>query len=303
MPGEIVDLAVDTDLNWVYVLGRGVQYKKGLTDKGMWLDKVSSKDAFYTYYAPSWISLVKYDRTDLTEAAPRHGFGYYDLPQDLVATDIALDKEYLYVTATGYQLDRINTPYEDKNVLLVYDRELRDEVDIPEEGKTRDILYSLPLPIEHTPTKAIIKDKLVFIAAGSDGVVVVNIADPVKPSVVTRLTQGTVAGKAKALFVWDIELVGKQLHVVAGLTASPSTKYRFVFDITKPSLPQLGASNFVNISAPLVNEKAFTTGGNLQLVDSTYPQYLRADGSYNGFGFSIMAPLHPQIVWLAQAYF
>src|SRR5690606_14097713 len=77
-PGNIVDLAVDSDLHMIYVLGRG-ELGGGVPRP----DQVTSLEELQHLYAPGWISLVKYDPAQIGQAAPRHGLGYYNLPQDL----------------------------------------------------------------------------------------------------------------------------------------------------------------------------------------------------------------------------
>jgi hypothetical protein len=89
-PGNIVDLAVDSDLRMVYVLGRG-ELGEGVPAP----DKLSTLEEFQHLYAPGWISLVKYDPARIDQAAPRHGLGYYNLPQDLQPSAMALAEKQL----------------------------------------------------------------------------------------------------------------------------------------------------------------------------------------------------------------
>ncbi len=66
-----------------------------------------------------------------------------------------LGENQLYVAATGYHFDRINTENEDRNLLLVYDREDRQPGDIDPDGRetlelayfsSEDVLNKLAIP-------------------------------------------------------------------------------------------------------------------------------------------------------------
>ena len=168
-PGQIAALEKDEDLNLIYVLGRGVGQGE---NTGTPKNNVYDIKYVEHFYAPGWISLVNYNPNDLSNAAPKHGLGYYNLPQDLQPTDMVLSGKHLYVTAHGYSFPHIDTPYDGRSLLLVYDRESRDPDDLSEqpESKDRDILFALPLPISEAPVKVVARDDLLFIAAKSDGV-------------------------------------------------------------------------------------------------------------------------------------
>lgn len=111
-PGEIVDLASDTSLNYIYVLGKGV-----LADNKL-IDKATTHEYFYHYFAPGWISLLHYNRNDLQNTSPLHGLAYYNLPQDVVPQTLILSDSHVYISAKGYHFPYIDTQYEDQNVIL-----------------------------------------------------------------------------------------------------------------------------------------------------------------------------------------
>jgi hypothetical protein len=138
-PGQVVDLAADAELGLIYVLGRGLPNPADLPPEP---GDLFERDSLRRFYAPGWISLVAYRPDALADAAPRHGLGYYNLPQDLVPTAMALGDEHLYVSARGYRFPHIRTEHDDQAVLLVYDREDRDPFDPVDQppGKDRDYL-------------------------------------------------------------------------------------------------------------------------------------------------------------------
>ena len=281
-PGRIVDLDVDNELNFLYVMGRG-QLGQNVPPPG----SVYSTDIVQHYYAPGWISLVKYDPANLEDAAPRHGLGYFNLPQDLVPTDMVLGTNHLYVLAKGYTFPHIDTPYDGQSTLLVYDREIRDPDDYTEQppGKDRDVIFSLPLPINEIPLKVVNKDGLLFIAAGTEGVAIVSVAQPTRPTVIRRIESANLSGQTISLNVRDLEIIGDTLHVVH--TGSQKTgNTRFTFDITRPTLPQIGTSGYAGLTG-VMDAETFATGNGLNLVDANRPEYLRLLGSYQGNGFTV----------------
>ena len=99
----------------IYVLGRG---------EGT-LTSAKSLESFHNFSAPGWISLVHYDREAVQDAAPMHGLGYYNLPQDLKPKTMVLASNHLYVSVEGAHFPYIDTPYEvdldGKITLLGYD--------------------------------------------------------------------------------------------------------------------------------------------------------------------------------------
>src|SRR5690606_34490074 len=113
-PGKIVGLASDAALNLVYVLGAGTPVSDGPRPSD-----ILHEDQLRHFVTPGWISLVHYNRDAIGDAAPMHGLGYYDLPQDLMPTALALAEQQLYVTAKGYDFPRLDTTYEGQVWLLV----------------------------------------------------------------------------------------------------------------------------------------------------------------------------------------
>ena len=280
-PGEIVAFAADRDLRLIYVLGRGILGKRVPLPSS-----VRELAEFQHLYAPGWISLVHYAADDIENAAPMHGLGYFNLPQDLIATNLFLADDYLYVTATGYDFPFVNTPFEGQSAVLVYDREDRlpgsGGTEQPD-GKDRDVLYSLPLPVDEAPREVLVREGLMFVNAGKDGVVVASLADPRRPSVIRVMRDVTLAGRTTALDTERIELIGDTLHVVT------KRNERVVFDITKPSMPQLGDSRLAGLSTVLRDQErvATTTSGDLSVYDASRPNHLRFEGQYFANGFSI----------------
>ncbi|MGD8642193.1 MAG: IPT/TIG domain-containing protein, partial [Gammaproteobacteria bacterium] len=276
-PGSIADLASDADLRYVYVLGRG--------ELAVGPESASSLDYFRTYFAPGWISLVHYQRDDLGNAAPLHGLGYFNLPQDLSPSTLHLGDKHLYVAAQGYDFPLIDTTYEGQNLVLVYEREMRlpDSPDLPD-GKDRDVLYSLPLNFTQVPTTLVGKDKLLFAGSQADGVAVISAADPLKLSVIRVIKRGIVNGVAQDLQPVDLQIVGKQLHV-----QSKNGRY-FVFDMTKPSIPQLGVTQLEGVTSLLPDNKTLAVSSksiDLAMMDVSRANYARQIGAYDGRGFSI----------------
>ncbi|MGI9273747.1 MAG: Ig-like domain-containing protein, partial [Endozoicomonas sp.] len=280
-PGQIAALEKDESLNILYVLGRGLRDQSGLEP-----GQVFESSEIQHFYPPGWISLVKYKTDALPDAAPKHGLGYYNLPQDLVPTDMVLSGQHLYVTASGYKFPHIDTPHDGRQVLLVYDREIRDPDDLTEQppGKDRDILYTLPLPVEHPPERVIAKDDLLFIGAKSSGVVVINVADPLRPTVVKKLESAQLQGRGHVLNVRDIALVGDTLHVIS---RSSSGYSRFVFDIRRTSLPQLNVIGSHTNTAVLTGDTHFSSGHSVALFDAENPEFIRAEGRYQANGFKV----------------
>ena len=114
-----------------------------------------------------------------------HGLGYFNLPQDLIPSTMALGEEHLYVSADSYYYPFINTEHEDQTQILVYDRENRlpgqGGAEQPE-GQDRDIIFKLPLDFVLAPQVMRIKDDLLFVASELDGLAVISLADPERPS-------------------------------------------------------------------------------------------------------------------------
>jgi hypothetical protein len=221
-PGRIVDLASDANLRLVCVLGEGVLAKQP--------GSVRTQEEFETYFAPGWITLVKYDREAVDDAAPMHGLGYLNLPQDLSPSAMHLSSTEVYVTASGYHFPFIDTEFEDQQVLLVFDRELRTIEDIiSDDGNvTRSVKYSVPLNISDEPQALAEAGHLLFIGVGQSSVAVVSIADPTRPTTLRLLKTGLVGGVSQPLVAEQLHVRGDVLHVVGenGL---------FMFDVSKPT--------------------------------------------------------------------
>ena len=170
---------------------------------------------------------MHYVRDEIGNAAPMHGLGYYNLPQALVPHTMELAKEHLYVSASGGHASFLTVPYEDRNWILVYDREDRmpgiGDVEQPE-SKDRDIIYALPLNFDQAPVALAVKDNLLFAASPTDGVAVISLADPGKPSVIRMFSKGRIDGLEYLMSPKSLEIIGDQLHV--------SGMHRFIFDIS-----------------------------------------------------------------------
>ncbi len=94
--GGIVDIASDSELSLVYVLGKGINDYRAKRES-----QVFEPEYVSTYYAPGWLSVVHYDRERLNSAAPMHGLGYYDLPQTVIPKALTLADEHIYIAAKG----------------------------------------------------------------------------------------------------------------------------------------------------------------------------------------------------------
>ena len=127
-----------------------------------------------------------------------HGLGYYNLPQALVPGTMVLSDSHLYVSAHGKHFSYIDVEYEDRNWILVYDREDRmpgtESAEQPE-SKDRDILYALPLNFSQAPTSLAVRDHLLFAAHPNDGVAVISIADPTKPALIRIIKEARFGGQ------------------------------------------------------------------------------------------------------------
>ena len=280
-PGRIVDLASDPQLGLIYVLGRGTRDPDVTSPQS-----VNSVAQFHADYAPGWISLVHYQRDALGNAAPMYGFGYYNLPQELVPTAMQLTDKQLYVAAQGYHFSFIDTPYEDQRVILVYDREDHLPGTGDPAGKNRDILYSLPLNFKSIPASMAHTGDLLFAASAADGVAVISVADPKKPSVIRVLTQGNADGETINLTQYNslrVQAIDGYLHVI-----TPGG--RFVFDVSRPSMPQVGYFPSGNVSAAMVDRPQLVApakGTDLALYDASRPNHLQELGSYDDLGFRL----------------
>ncbi|RFA32307.1 hypothetical protein CAL65_20005 [Alkalilimnicola ehrlichii] len=284
-PGAPMALATDAELGLVYVLGRGV------LAQGVSPETVSELDDFYNLFAPGWISLVHYQPDALGNAAPMHGLGYFNLPQELVPRALHLADEQLYVAAEGYELPYINTPYEAQRLILVYDREDR----LPgsgdaeaAEGKDRDILYALSLNFEQAPRHLASADALLFAASPSDGVAVISLADPRRPTVVRVIHDVIADGRRIALRPSGLAVNNGRLYVSAG-------EHTFVFDASRPTLPQLGVvprqagqtSRLVAVPGQPRLARPGSRDPSLFLFNTERPDHVRLLGRHDNRGFDV----------------
>ncbi|MFC1748126.1 Ig-like domain-containing protein, partial [Pseudomonadota bacterium] len=276
-PGAIVGLESDPSLGLIYVLGKGVNSEGASPDETVTLDQ------FNNYFAPGWISLIHYQRDALANAAPMHGLGYFNLPQDVTPSAMHLSDQQLYVAAEGIHFPFINTQYEDQKLLLVYDREDRLPGS-PGEAKDRDILYALPLNFTEAPQVIVSKDDLLFVANSTDGVAVISIADPVKPMVIKILKSGQINGSTIEFDANDLHVIDSKLHVV-GRNA------RFIFDVAQPSLPQVAFSATKQMSDVLSDEQTMVafegSASPATLYDVTRSNHIRAKGRFSPNGFEL----------------
>ncbi|MDA8142310.1 MAG: Ig-like domain-containing protein, partial [Desulfobacteraceae bacterium] len=305
-PGLIMDMTADTQLGLLYVLGKG---------EGAGEVDINSPELYSAYTAPGWISLIKYQRNALQQAAPMHALGYYNLSQDLVPQCMVLGTSHLYVAAAGKHYESFDTPYEDQRVILVYDRENRmpgqGGVEQPA-GKDRDVIYSLPLDFKDVPTALATSEKLLFASNANEGVAVISLADPARPSVIRILRTARVNGAEVALKPDRIHVDGHILYVVRYPSEIPGQLYgTWLFDLTKPSLPQVGYEKMGGPASAMgaTRQMAYrkiaepkdplagmfgesdseTTQSVLDIYDLSRPENLRLKGTYDPRGFTLSA--------------
>ncbi|MCJ8268727.1 MAG: IPT/TIG domain-containing protein, partial [Psychrosphaera sp.] len=274
-PGAIIDLASDANLGLIYVLGEGL--------KGMKPSDVLDWQTVIDKFSPGWISLVHYNRDAIENAAPMHGLGYFNLPQDLQPKSLWLGKERLYVGALGHHFANINTPNEDLSLLLVYDREDR----LPGSGgdaKDRDILFQLPLPFSSAPSYITGVDDILVVGTANEGLVVLNVANPLKPAVIRRITDASNKGQNTKLNITGLEIVDGRLHVFNRV--SGTVAIRFIFDLNLPAIPQIAALADNRLSTALDKQTVFV-GSDIALRDFAKPLFPRELGHYNGRGFGV----------------
>ncbi|MCG8590275.1 MAG: IPT/TIG domain-containing protein, partial [Proteobacteria bacterium] len=298
-PGDVVDIEIDSDLNVVYVLGAGSGDPPLVQPR-----TVVDPQEFENFTAPGWISLVRYEEGAPENAAPLHGLGYANLPQDLLATTLHLTDEKLYVAAGGFTYPFLDTPFEGRTWLLVYDRVDSlpgDTGGEPPPGQDRSVLYALPLPFAEAPTRLVHEGDLLFAASPADGVAVIHIGDPEKPVLVQVLDEALAGGRSLPIQPTGLDVRPGQLHVrgAAGL---------FVFDTGKPGLPQLSfseprelgvrrglrngdggqqGSTFATHAGDSPVRVAIELEPELLLTDTSRPEYLRPLGEVEDFGVSL----------------
>ncbi|KPA12609.1 Cell surface receptor IPT/TIG domain protein, partial [Candidatus Magnetomorum sp. HK-1] len=275
-PGRISDIYHDSNLNLIYVLG--VPY---LTANSL---STYTLESFYQTFEPGWISLIHYNRNAVADAAPMHGLGYMNLPQDLHPSTMVLSKDYLYVSAEGLSFPYIDTAYEDKVVILVYERETRLPGNSDTMDKNRDIVYSIPINFKNKIISMAICDNLLFASGLSDGVAVISLSDPEKPSVIKTIDSGIVNGKSYSLKNCHVKVANNKLHVFE--------KYHFIFDISKPTLPQIMYRECTKLNALPNNHPLLVSsdGNHLGFIlDDFQSNYIQRLSQYDSNGFSISA--------------
>ncbi|NOX26701.1 MAG: hypothetical protein GXP21_00660, partial [Gammaproteobacteria bacterium] len=287
-PGKIVSLASDPELGYIYVLSRAT---RNSARPGFAIDNVT----FTNFIQPSTLTLVHYERDQLENAAPLLGLGYFDLPQDLNASAIVLGNENLYVSARGMNFPSIRTEHENQTWLLVYDREDRlPGQGGPEqtEGRDRDILYKLPIPLNQPPRKMLVKDGLMVLDGRDQGVLVMSIADPLRPTIIGRIENGLASGVPVELNVSDFSIVDSELTIVS---LRDNNSDRFVFDLSLPSLPQTGHQLLQLGIVPIIHSASeqkqaliqLGFQGSLGLYDSQTPSNAFLRGRYETNGFPL----------------
>ncbi|PCJ99240.1 MAG: hypothetical protein COA42_24210, partial [Alteromonadaceae bacterium] len=274
-----------------YVLGKGLFGESGsgpLFHGGKLPDiegTYSSLEEFRSLAPPGWISLVHYNRDALQDAAPMHGLGYFNLPQDLIPSTMVLAEEHLYVSADSYYYPFINTEHEDQTQILVYDRENRlpGQGGVEQaEGKDRDIIFKLPLDFVLAPQIMRIKDDLLFVASELDGLAVISLADPERPSLVRRIKKINIAGKERDLAPISLEVVGDYLVV-------SSSGVTVVYDISRPGMAQISSFDSLKefTSVAELNAIVQANGGDpihYSLIDGNY---LREQGRFDDRGLKL----------------
>ncbi|MGD8863595.1 MAG: IPT/TIG domain-containing protein, partial [Myxococcales bacterium] len=285
-PGTLVDLATDAELGYIFVLGRGDDLDAG--------SAAGSIEQLEASRAPGWISIVHYDRDSLADASPVTGFGYFNLPAQLVPSSLTLSDQHLYVSAAADDYVRIDPAHEDDRVILVYDRETRAPEDITPspEGADRDIRHAVPIAFDSAPTTMAVVDDLLFAGHPDEGLAVLSLADPLRPSVIRILREVTVDGERRPLEPIELEVVGKHLHVAQRsgdvVSALSRRAEHVVFDASRPSLPLLGART---TGGPMdrMGERAvaaYATGlSNLTLYDLSRPENIQRLGRFDPRGF------------------
>ncbi|HED40633.1 MAG TPA: hypothetical protein ENJ13_09420, partial [Chromatiales bacterium] len=307
-PGDIVDIASDSNLGLIYVLGKGVLAKsflstgvgakgtvtsfdpdiglKAILENTITVEAISpggvtSNENMRKYFAPGWISLVSYSRDNLNLAAPQHGLGYFNLPQDLVPSHMHLTESHLYVTADGYNFPMINTEYEGRSVLLVYDREDRQPGSNSDAVKDRDILYAMDLPFNQQITHMASSDNLLFVSNRTEGIAVVSTIDPLKPSLIKVIDSAVIANTKSKLIVSDIHIVGNYLYV----SHVTDSTVQLVFDISTPTLAQVGELRDAGLSGK--NSSMAGVSANTMAIAHSDSDVLLRDISNNSNMFTV----------------
>ena len=229
-PGGVIDLAADANLGLIYVLGHGFDYPRRVSIKPL--------EEYQGTANPGHLSLVRYNPESLVNAAPMVGLGYADLPWELIPRSLELTDHYVLVSASSVRLNVFEPQkFEDiGQVLLVYDRETREFDDTGDdlpEAQDRGIIGHVRLPFAKIHSDMASVDNLAFVC-GSEGLAAVSLSDPNKPVVVRVIQEFLHRGKVKTLNCRSIDVFDGELHVA-------TVSERVIFDLRKPSLPQLAA--------------------------------------------------------------
>jgi hypothetical protein len=141
------------------------------------------------------------------------------------------------------------------------------------------------LNFSQAPVSLAVKDHLLFAASPADGVAVISLADPLKPSVIRILKTGRARGQEISLDPVDVQIVGHTLHVA---------RYddgRCIFDIGRPTIPQLGYDPLGGFSEVLPQRPILAHAGagslDFDLYDLTNPSHIRTLGWYDARGFRL----------------
>ncbi|WP_198590469.1 Ig-like domain-containing protein, partial [Shewanella sp. 10N.286.52.B9] len=278
--GGIVDLANDSELSLVYVLGKGINDKDVKSES-----EIFEAEYVTTYYAPGWISLVHYDRDNLNHAAPMHGLGYYDLPQAVVPAALALGEQHIYISAQGRNFPYIDMDFESFSYLFVMDRVLA----LPGENEVpvnRGILATISLPFDNAAKQILIKDNLLLAHSGNR-IAVIDISSPAKPFVLKTWDNVSLKGQQVPLSIEALSVRENQMWLTIK-SASGKNTVSVVYDLSQPSLPILavnslsGPNALTPLSAKMVNSHEQVSYWDLAQLDKAKRQLI-----FNGFGFTL----------------
>src|SRR5690606_12326830 len=91
--------------------------------------------------------------------------------------------------------------------------------------------------LAEAPQQLLVSGQL-LIAAASDGVALLNVANPTRPGIVQVLRSAVINGATTSLRPVHIHLEGQHLVVESGTS---TRVHRVVFDLSEPGAPQLSA--------------------------------------------------------------
>ncbi|WP_215426482.1 Ig-like domain-containing protein [Agarivorans albus] len=287
-PGRIIGLESDSELGLVYVLGVPIPFVDGPHHNNL-----VNTNEFNQLVSPAWLSLVHYDLDELENAAPMHGLGYYDLPKDVWPRTMVLSDTQLYVSANGFDIPLINTPYKSRNWILVYDRETRLPEELGQGSKNRDILFALPIPSANAPTKMQVVDKLLIGQVDNSEITLFSLADPVRPSLLQRITTASIGGVVRPLNIQDFAIVGEKLLVNSSFGGK---SYLVDYDLSRPSAPQvavrlLDGENSLKVSSQGDNNRLAVAGSGVGIVGLQSNNSLNHLGHYQDNGFPLKTHL------------